>query len=239
MGAYKYITEAFQKEYKGRSEEYRQRVIAWRKKPAIEKVDRPTNITRARRLGYKAKQGYVVVRVRIDKGRRTRRKPMGGRKPKNNYRFVQPGQSHQLIAEQRANRKYRNLEVLNSYWVGEDGNYKYFEIILADPTKPSVNISSAIRQGKSFRGLTSAGQKGRGTKRKTPNKRRRRDAEIKSKARERRKIEELKKKAAKPKEKPKKEKKKRATKKAPKKTEKKESPKKAEKKEDPKKEEKK
>lgn len=221
MGAYKYITEAFQKEYKERSEAYRQRVIAWRKGPAIERVERPTNLSRARTLGYKAKQGYVIVRVRVDKGRRRRRSPMGGRKPKNNYMYTQPGHSHQVIAEQRANRKYRNLEVLNSYWVGEDGNYKFFEIILADPTKPSVNISSAIRQGKSFRGLTSAGQKGRGTRKKSMNKRRRRDAEIKGKARERRKIEAIKAKAMMPKaEKPKKEKKKPA-KKAPKKAEKK------------------
>jgi len=170
MGAYKYITEAFQKEYKERSEGYRQRVIAWRKRPAIERVERPTNLTRARRLGYKAKQGYALVRVRVDKGRRTRRSPMGGRKPKNTYVFVQPGRSHQVIAEQRANRKYGNLEVLNSYWIGEDGNYKYFEVILADPAKPSVNISSAVRQGKSFRGLTSAGRKGRPSKKKRINK---------------------------------------------------------------------
>ena len=231
MGAYKYITETFQKEYKERSEEYRQRVIAWRKKPSIEKVDKPTNITRARTLGYKAKQGYIVVRVRVDKGRRTRRKTMGGRKPKSNYKFVQPGHSHQVIAEQRANRKYRNLEVLNSYWVGEDGNYKYFEILLADPTKPSVNISSVIRQGKSFRGLTSAGQKGKGTKKKTANKRRKRDDTIKTRARTRRKIEKLKEKAKMPKEKPKKEKRKRTTKKAVKKAPKKaEAPKKEEKK---------
>lgn len=227
MGAYKYITEAFQREYKGRDEIYRQRVIGWRKRPAIEKVDRPTNLTRARRLGYKAKQGYVVVRVRVDKGRRTRRKPMGGRKPKSNYRFVQPGQSHQSIAEQRANRKYRNLEVLNSYWVGEDGNYKYFEIILADASKPSVNVSSAIRQGKAFRGLTSKGRRGRPTKKKKPNKRLRRDAEIRRKAKERKKIEEIREKAKMPKEKLKKAKRKRVTKKKPKK----ETPKKEEKKE--------
>ena len=220
MGAYKYITEAFQREYRERSGAYKQRVIGWRKKPAIETVERPTNLTRARRLGYKAKQGYIVVRVRVDKGRRTRRKPMGGRKPKNNYMFVQPGRSHQVIAEQRANRRHRNLEVLNSYWVGEDGNYKYFEVILADPTKPSVNISSAIRQGKSFRGLTSSGRKGRPTKKKRPNKRIRRDAEIRRKARERRKLEELKSKAKMPKEeKPKKTVKKAPRKKTPKKAE--------------------
>lgn len=174
MGAYEYIEKTLRDQYKQRDEAYKEKIMKWRKSPVIEKVDRPANLPRARRLGYKAKQGYIVVRVRIGKGRRRRRSPMGGRKPKHNYVFVQPGQSHQLIAEQRVNRIYRNMEVLNSYWVGEDGNYKFFEVILADPTKASVNISSVIRQGKAFRGLTSAGKKGRPTKKPGMNKKSRR-----------------------------------------------------------------
>ena len=87
---------------------------------------------------------------------------MGGRKPRHNYRFVQPQLSHQAIAEQRANRKYRNMEVLNSYWVGEDGNFKYFEVILAEQARKTVVNTSVNRKGKSFRGLTSAGKKARG-----------------------------------------------------------------------------
>lgn len=178
MGAYRYIAQILQKRYRERDEVFRSRVIAWRKGPAMAKVARPSNLTRARRLGYKAKQGYIVVRVRMDKGRRTRRKPSGGRKQKSNYRFVQPQMSHQAIAEQRVNRRYRNLEVLNSYWVGEDGNYKYFEVILADPAKASVNISSAIRQGKAFRGLTSAGNSRGPSKKKGLNKRLRRKKKV-------------------------------------------------------------
>jgi|YelNatPaOPRAMG01_1025707.scaffolds.fasta_scaffold06103_10 large subunit ribosomal protein L15e len=175
MGAYKYITETLQQEYKERNDTYKQKIIEWRGRPAIERVERPTNLARARRLGYKAKQGYVVVRVRIEKGRRTRRKPMGGRKPKNNYLFVQPGLSHRAMAEQRANRKYRNLEVLNSYWVGEDGNYKYFEIILADPSKSTVDSTAVLRRGRAFRGLTSAGNSGSPNKKKAINKKLRRE----------------------------------------------------------------
>ncbi len=178
MGAYRYIAQTLQKQYKERNEAFRAKVIAWRKGDAIVKVERPSNLIRARRLGYKAKQGYVVARVRIDKGRRTRRKPRGGRKQKSNYLFVQPQLSHQAIAEQRANRRYRNMEVLNSYWIGEDGNFKYFEVILADPAKPSVNVSSAIRQGKAFRGLTSAGTSRRPSKKKGMNKRLRRKKKI-------------------------------------------------------------
>ncbi|MBI5228113.1 50S ribosomal protein L15e [Candidatus Micrarchaeota archaeon] len=174
MGAYKYIEQTMQAQYKARDGTFRNKILAWRNGPVMALVEHPSNLIRARRLGYKAKQGYSVVRVRIDKGRRTRRKPMGGRKHKNFYRFVQPGMSHQAMAEQRVNRIYRNMEVLNSYWIGEDGNYKFFEVILADPYKPTVNISSVMRSGKSFRGLTSAGNSGRPNKKKSMNKRLRR-----------------------------------------------------------------
>ena len=162
MGAYKYIQETIQREYKEKDDVYRAKVRAWREAPSIERVERPANLPRARRLGYKAKHGYAVVRVKMDKGRRRRPTPMGGRKPRHNYRFVQPQLSHQAIAEQRANRKYRNMEVLNSYWVGEDGNFKYFEVILAEQARKSVVNTSVTRKGKSFRGLTSAGKKARG-----------------------------------------------------------------------------
>ena len=174
MGAYKYITQTLQKQYKERDAVYRSKIMQWRAGPAISRIERPSNISRARTLGYQAKQGYIVVRARVDKGRRTRRKTMGGRKHKNNYRFVQPQMSHQAIVEQRVNRLFRNMEVLNSYWVGEDGNYKFYEVILADPAKPSVNISSAIRGGKAFRGLTSAGNSRGPSKKKGDNKKLRR-----------------------------------------------------------------
>src|SRR5512143_2622136 len=174
MGAYKYITQTLQKQYKERNADYRAKVIAWRAGPAMLKVDAPSNLAGARILGYKAKQGYIIVRTRVDKGRRTRRRSNGGRKHKNYYLFVQPQMSHRAIAEQRVNRIYRNMEVLNSYWVGEDGNYKFFEVILADPAKPSVNVSSAIRQGKAFRGLTAAGNSRTPSKKKGMNKKLRR-----------------------------------------------------------------
>jgi large subunit ribosomal protein L15e len=174
MGAYKYIAKTLQKQYKERNATFRNKIVSWRAGPAMVRVDNPSNVVRARTLGYKAKQGYAVVRVRVDKGRRTRPRSNGGRKHKNYYLFVQPQQSHQAIAEQRVNRIYKNMEVLNSYWVGEDGNYKFFEVILADPTKPSVNVSSAMRQGKAFRGLTAAGNSRTPSRKKGFNKRLRR-----------------------------------------------------------------
>jgi large subunit ribosomal protein L15e len=37
------------------------------------------------------------------------------------------------LAEERCGRKMPDLRVLNSYWVGQDGTYKYYEIIMVDP----------------------------------------------------------------------------------------------------------
>ncbi len=160
MNGYDYIQKTFQQEYKERSDEYKQRLIGWRRGSTVERVEKPTNLGRARRLGYKAKKGYVVVRVRVKRGRRARPKPSGGRKPRHNYRFVQPQHSYQVIAEQKANRVYKNMEVINSYWVGEDGVYKFFEVILGDPT--ILDLPVLKRKGRAFRGLTKAGRKSRG-----------------------------------------------------------------------------
>ena len=44
------------------------RGIEYRSGKSIQRVEKPTKIHRARTLGYKAKQGYVLVRARIRKG---------------------------------------------------------------------------------------------------------------------------------------------------------------------------
>jgi large subunit ribosomal protein L15e len=42
------------------------------------------------------------------------------------------------IAEEKAQRKFPNLEVLNSYYVAEDGKYKWYEVIMVDPYHPAI-----------------------------------------------------------------------------------------------------
>ncbi|MEM4272519.1 MAG: hypothetical protein QXH30_02925 [Candidatus Bilamarchaeaceae archaeon] len=158
MGAYKYMRETYQKELREGSPLIRERLMRWREEPTVQRVKRPTNLIRARTLGYKAKDGYVIVRVRMRKGRRRRPTPMKGRKPAHQYLFLQPGLSLQAQAEQKANRKHMNLEVLNSYFVGEDGMYKFYEVILVDPARAGLNLLKR----RAFRGLTSAGVKVRG-----------------------------------------------------------------------------
>ncbi|UTY62056.1 MAG: 50S ribosomal protein L15, partial [Marine Group I thaumarchaeote] len=54
--------------WKENAPELRSRVIGWRKQNAITRIDKPSRLERARRLGYKAKQGIVVVRMRVGTG---------------------------------------------------------------------------------------------------------------------------------------------------------------------------
>ena len=162
MGAYKQIQKTFIREYQERSPLYKLRVRAWKKEPTVVRSDRPTNLARARTLGYRAKPGYIIARVMIDKGMRKRPKPAGGRKPSKSGRFFSPGKSHRQMAEEKAARRYSNCEVLNSYWVGEDGQTTFFEVILVERDKPGVYENAKLRRGRAFRGLTSTGRKARG-----------------------------------------------------------------------------
>ncbi len=175
MGFYSYLNEA----WKNFKEEpminlYKERVRAWRKEPVVTRLDKPTRIDRARRLGYKSIQGIVVVRVRVRRGNLRKARPRMGRKNKRmGIKQIKPKKNLAMIAEEKANRKYPNLEVLNSYWVGEDGQYKYYEVILIDPHHPVIKskkgfnwINRPCHKGRVYRGLTSAGKKMRGLRRK-------------------------------------------------------------------------
>jgi len=173
--AYKYIAEAWARPEKSYVDELtRQRLIEWRRQSTITRIDKPTRLDRARKLGYKAKQGFVMVRVRARRGGLRKQRPRAGRRPKRmGVKKYKPAKSLRLIAEERAARKFPNLEVLNSYWVGEDGRSKWFEVIMVDPNHPAVGADEDVNwicqkqhRGRVFRGLTSAGKKVRGLRRK-------------------------------------------------------------------------
>ncbi|ABO09083.1 50S ribosomal protein L15e [Pyrobaculum calidifontis] len=114
-------------------------LIKWRKEPAIVRVERPFRLERARKLGYKPKQGVVVARVRLIRGPFNRRRPDSGRRPKRMGVYgITAWKSWRQVAEERAARKFPGLEVLNSYWVADDGIYRYFEVILIDCNQPTI-----------------------------------------------------------------------------------------------------
>ncbi|MBI1973149.1 50S ribosomal protein L15e [Candidatus Woesearchaeota archaeon] len=149
----------------------RERLIKWRREPAILRIDYPTRLDRARSLGYKAKQGFVLVRVRLPRGGRQREKFRAGRKSRSYGRRKIVNLSYQTVAEQRANKRYVNCEVLNSYYVAQDGMYDWYEIILIDRAHQQILAHPVLRniaaqRGRVYRGLTSSGKKSRGLLRK-------------------------------------------------------------------------
>ena len=148
----------------------KEKLIRWRKEERFKKIEKPTRIDRARALGYKAKKGFIVVRVRLRRG--GRRRPLygvGGRKPsKTGLTGYTPKKSLQWIAEERVQKKYPNLEVLGSYQVGEDGKYKWFEVVMVDVNNPVIRkdknlkwITEKQHRGRVFRGLTPSGKRAR------------------------------------------------------------------------------
>ena len=69
MGMYQYIRESWKSDELP-PEHWRSRLMEWRGDAAVLRIQRPTRLDRARSLGYKAKQGYVLVRVRLSKTER-------------------------------------------------------------------------------------------------------------------------------------------------------------------------
>ncbi len=150
-----------------------ERLLTWRRETTVTRLEHPTRLDRARSLGWRAKEGYVLARVRVRRGGQGKRAIIAGRRPKRKGILrMTLAKSIQRIAEERAAKHYPNLEVLSSYWVGEDGKQKFFEVILVDPHHPAILadgriswIANPAQTGRVFRGLTSAGLRGRGLRR--------------------------------------------------------------------------
>merc|ERR1712194_1001593 len=160
MGAYKYLEELWKKKQSDVMR-FLLRVRCWeyRQLPAIHRAARPTRPDKARRLGYKAKQGFVIYRVRIRRGGRKRPNPKGivyGKPCNQGVKHLKFQRSLRSVAEERAGKRCGNLRVLSSYWVNQDATYKYFEVIMVD------SQHNATHKHRELRGLTSAGKISRG-----------------------------------------------------------------------------
>ena len=171
-GLYYHIREAWKKPDQ---KKLRELMIEWRKENAVLKLERPTRLDRARSLGYKAKKGFIVARVRVLRGGRHRSRTNKARRSKRHTIRKILKMSYKWIAEQRAQKKFNNLEVLNSYQLAKDGKHYFFEVILCDPSRPEIKnnkdtkwITKKTNQNRVFRGLTSAGKKSRGLRSKSP-----------------------------------------------------------------------
>lgn len=148
----------------------KEQMIAWRKSESAVVVEKPLRLDRARRLGYKAKKGFVVVRIRVKRGGRKRpQQGIKGRKSRKQHIRKILKMSYQWVAEIRAARKFKNLEVLSSYSLGKDGKNYFYEVIMIDPQRPEIQKDKAYswiakpgNQGRAERGLTSSGRRSRG-----------------------------------------------------------------------------
>ncbi|MCH8973324.1 MAG: 50S ribosomal protein L15e [Thaumarchaeota archaeon] len=127
--------------------EIRDRVVQWRKQNAVTRIDKPSRIQRARRLGYKAKQGIIVIRMRVGTGGMRRKRPRSGRRPKHlGVTRIKADVSMKEVAENRVLERYPNMKLLGSYFVYKDGMHYWFEIILADPSHPSIAKDKELRR---------------------------------------------------------------------------------------------
>ncbi|MBD3259018.1 50S ribosomal protein L15e [Candidatus Woesearchaeota archaeon] len=163
MGMYKYIREAWSKPKK--IPFHRERLMQWNRQPSTVRIEHPTRLDRARSLGYKAKQGYVLVRQKVNRGGRMRPKFMKGRRSKHRRRKKIVNINYKQVAEQRAQKQYTNTEVLNSYFVGKNKDYYWYEIILIDRSHPRALQDHPFLKkdkGRVYKGKTSAGRKSRG-----------------------------------------------------------------------------
>ena len=180
MGAYKYLEELWRKKQSD-TMRFIQRVRTWefRQLPAIHRCSRPTRPDKARRLGYKAKQGYVIYRVRVRRGDRKKQVAKGivyGKPGQQGVNKQKSTKNLRCLAEMRVGKKIcGNLRVLNSYWIAQDASHKYYEVILVDPNHNAVRNDARINwlckpahKHRELRGLTSAGKKARGLRNKGP-----------------------------------------------------------------------
>ncbi|EKX73153.1 60S ribosomal protein L15, putative [Theileria equi strain WA] len=180
MGVYSYLEELWRKK---QSDVMRTllRIRTWeyRQLKAVHRVSRPTRPDKARRLGYKAKQGFVIYRVRVRRGDRKKNVANGivyGKPVHQGIHKQKSKRNLRSVAEERVGRRIcGGLRVLNSYWVGQDETYKFYEVILVDPAHNAIRncpriqyICNPVHKHRELRGLTSAGRKARGLRVKGP-----------------------------------------------------------------------
>ncbi len=167
---YQKIKEIWKKPKKNLGPLWKERLISWRRDNVVTRIEKPTRLDRARSLGYKAKQGFVMARVRVPSGGIDRPRHKKGRKPKKaGFKKFTLSKGKAVVAQEKASRRFPNLEVLNSYWVADDGKHRWFEIILVDKSHPSILkdkdvswIADPAHTRRAHRGLTSAGKHSRG-----------------------------------------------------------------------------
>ncbi len=135
------------KMWKENSTILRDKAVLWRKQNAVIRLEKPSRIQKARRLGYKAKQGIIVIRMRVGTGGMRKKRPRGGRRPKHlGVTRIKADVPMKQVAERRVLVKYPNMSLLGSYFLYKDGFHYWFEVILADPSHPRISKDKELRK---------------------------------------------------------------------------------------------
>ena len=141
-----YQDQVWLRMWKENAPELRAKAVEWRRQNALVRVERPSRIQKARQLGYKAKQGIVVIRMRVGRGNMRKKRPVAGRRPKHlGVLRIKPALSMQRVAERRVLERHPNMQLLGSYYLYQDGLYVWYEVILADPSHPRIVKDKEIR----------------------------------------------------------------------------------------------
>ena len=115
MGAYKYLSELYTKKQSDVLQ-FVSRVRCWeyRQLAVCHRASRPSRPDKARRLGYKAKQGYLIYRIRVRRG--NRKKPVAkgatfGKPVRQGVNHLKFQRGLKATAEERVGRRCGNLRV--------------------------------------------------------------------------------------------------------------------------------
>jgi len=136
---YRQIGETWQKVFKEKSGDILQRAVLLRRGPTMERIERPSRLNKARMLGYKAKEGVVVIRIRVAAGGMRRPRPTSGRRPKHlGVLRMKSDEPVQKVAERRVWEKHANLKLLGSYLLWVDGKHRWYECVMIDPAHPAI-----------------------------------------------------------------------------------------------------
>ena len=100
-GFYKFISDAWKHPSEEFVKERRKKMIDWRAAERIHRIDKPIRLDRARALGYKAKKGFIVFRVTLERGGRKKPRPRTKRRSKRFSIKKILRMNYQWIAERR------------------------------------------------------------------------------------------------------------------------------------------
>ncbi|MDJ0272924.1 MAG: hypothetical protein QXN23_04835 [Candidatus Caldarchaeum sp.] len=136
---YKMMQKLWRERPEALRSQLRKRMVAWRRMKAVERVEKPLRIDRARELGYKAKQGYVVALVRVRRGGFSKPRPRSGRRQKAlGVVKHKVNVSMKEEAVQRFIKQFPNLKPLGAYPLAQDSLYRWYEVVAVDPSHPAV-----------------------------------------------------------------------------------------------------